>query len=421
MRSLLIPILLLFSSPLQADRIVGANVWYCSGDTFSFRVAVAYDNLAQRPLGYTTTETFDFGDGTSAPITLEATELHPGPGHGWYLAEGFIDHVYALGTGHVSAGIETCCRLDGALGTFDLNNRRGGTLRAEVDVDLGGGGMCPNSLLTPPVIWLSGGLGNTFLIPMGLHDHDPFLCRFATDAEAGGGPNPEGMTIDPETCEITWTPTTGDPAKLWTTQVQEERFSNLGTSLVDFVIGLDAAKPLCRIDHTDAGPPVRLHIRVQDVRSGIAGIAVTQAQNASITLPPFPSGEVQALDVVATKLNASQGSQVELRVTDTAGNMTSCDPILTEEIRTTGKPVSHTYRGVPAAEHRVTVTNGDPGLQRLDIEVNGHLFRMTGLGAEEVRTLDVASAVTPGVASTFVLTAHGRPGGRAAVLIWDGN
>jgi len=421
MRNSFLPLLLLLSSPLQAVPILGANVWYCSGSYFDFRVAVAYSNVAQHPLGYQTVETFDFGDGTSAPITLTATELHPGPAHGWYLAEGSITHTYALSTGHVAAGLETCCRLDGTLGTFDLNNRRAGTLRAKVDVDLSGGGICPNSLLTPPVIWLSGGLDDTFVIPMGLHDHDPFLCRFAGDAEAGGGANPDGMTIDPETCQITWTPATGDPAKLWTTQVQEERFSNLGTSLVDFVIGLDPAKPVCRIDHIDPGPPARLHIFVQDVRSGIAGIAATQAQNASITLPPFPSGEVQPLDVVATKINASQGSQVELRVTDTAGNVTNCDPIFTEEIRAAGKPVSHTYPGVPAAEHRVTVTNGDPGLKKLEIEVNGHRFQMKDLEPEEERTLDVASAVTPGVASTFVLTAHGRPGGQAAVLIWDGN
>lgn len=57
----------------------------------------------------------------------------------------------------------------------------------------------------------------------------------------------------------------------------------------------------------------------------------------------------------------------------------------------------------------------------LAIDVNGKKFKMTGLRPGEARSLDVASAVTPGMGLIFTLTAHGEPGGGAAVMIWDGN
>jgi hypothetical protein len=418
-------LLLSFAVPLQASHEAGANVWWCTGSSgITFHVTLAYNNFDQHPLGYPTIETFGFGDGTSAPITLTATQLFAGQGHGWYLATGTVSHAYAPGTGLVRAGVAACCRSDGRFGTLDLNNRSAGILQAEVEVDPSSGPFCPDSFTDLPLFWFRGKLGDTFEIPLNVHDHDPVLCRFSTDAEAGGGPGPGGMTIDPAACRITWTPSTGDPGKLWTAQVQAERIEGgrlIGSALIDFLAGIDGVPPLCQIDHIDPGPPVRLHILVQDGLSGIGGIAVAQADNAAVSLPPFESGDGSPLDVVATKLDAGRGSQVALRVVDAVGNTRDCDPILTEEARSAGRPVSHAYPGVPPAEHIVTVVNGDPGLEKLDVQVNGRLFRLTGLRPGEERSLDVAAAVIPGRSSTFLLTAEGRSGGRAAVLIRDGD
>jgi hypothetical protein len=410
--------------PLQASHEAGANLWWCTGISgITFHVTLAYNNFDQHPLGYPTIETFDFGDGTSAPITLTAAQLFAGQGHGWYLATGTVSHAYAPGTGLVRAGVAACCRPDGRFGTLDLNNRRAGILQAKVEIDPSSSALCPNSFTNLPLFWFRGKLGDTFEIPLSVHDHDPLRCRFATDAEAGGGPGPEGMTIDPGTCQITWTPTTGDPLKMWTAQVQAERIEGgrlIGSALIDFLAGIDGAPPLCQVDHIDLGPPVRLHILVQDGLSGIGGIAVAQADNAAVSIPPFQSGDGSPLDVVATKMDASRSSQVALRVVDAVGNVRDCDPILTEEVRMAGKPVSHTYPGIPPEEHIVTVSNGDPGLEKLDIQVNRRRFRLTGLRPGEERALDVAAAVIPGQSSTFTLTAQGRPGGRAAVLIRNG-
>jgi hypothetical protein len=414
MRKLFCSVLLLLAAlPLQASHEAGASIWWCPGfnGSVDFHVELAYFNFDQHPVGYKTLETFDFGDGTSGLIEMTAVQLFPGQAHGWYLAEGAISHTYAPGSGVVKAGLDTCCRPGGSFGSLDLNNRRLGPLRvaAEVNTDLLFGA-CPNSILAPPLFWLQGKLGDTLEFYLAPHDHDPFQCCFATDAEAGGGPNPDGMTIDPDTCRVTWTPA-GDPNKLWTAQVQAQR-ENYGSAAFDFVVGIDGAPPLCVIDHIEYSQPVRLHILVRDTLSGIGGISVVQADNASVSIPPFQRGDGAPLDVVATKIRSGQSSQVQLRVVDAVGNALNCDPILTDE--------GHTYLGVPSSERIVTVTNGDPGLQRLDVDVNGRLFRLTGLSPGEERTLDVASAVAQGVDSTFTLTAYGQPGGSAAVLIWDG-
>jgi hypothetical protein len=126
------------------------------------------------------------------------------------------------------------------------------------------------------------------------------------------------------------------------------------------------------------------------------------------------------LTVVGTKIDQSKSSRLELLVTDLAGNETACDPVFTEVVRETGRPERHVYTGIPAAERFVTVLNGDPGLGALAVEVNGRKFQMTGLRPGEERTLDVGSAVSSGETSTVALTAHGKPGGSAVVMIWDG-
>ena len=190
---------------------------------------------------------------------------------------------------------------------------------------------------------------------------------------------------------------------------------------VDFLLGLDAARPACRVQSIDPGPPTRLDVFVQDLRSGLAGIQILESANATVAIPSFQPGTNEPLIVTGTKINQALSSRVRLRVTDLAGNVVDCDPVLTQEVREAGKPESSTYAGIPPEEHVVTVYNGDPGLRMLEVDVNGRKFNLTGLRPGEERTLDVASAITPGRDSTFTLTAHGKPGGSAGVMIWDGN
>lgn len=286
--------------------------------------------------------------------------------------------------------------------------------------------MCSPAANLPPVVWRSGRLGDTFEIPLQVDlgtdsFYAPVYCRFATDSEAGGGPNPDGLSVDPATCTLTWTPTGGDPNRLWTTQVQAEQYLSFGdflvaTTALDLLLGLDDVRPACVLESTSAAG---VQVRAQDSRSGVATIEVLESVNANVKIPAFTPGTTAALAITGTKTDPAKVSRIRLRVTDQAGNSSECDPVMTQVSRETGKPQSQTFGGIPPAEHFVTVLNGTPGLKHLEVNVNGRSFRLQNLAPGEQRKLDVAAAMLVGKDSTITLTPHGKPGGSATVLIHD--
>jgi len=183
---------------------------------------------------------------------------------------------------------------------------------------------------------------------------------------------------------------------------------------------VDTTKPACALDRTgtDAQGRKFLEVKTQDSGSGLASIAVTKSTNANTVVPPFTVGTTDPVIVRGTKIVQSQGSVVELRVTDVAGNVTVCDPVMTVVIRAAGKPETQRFTDIPRAEHWVRVNNGDPGIQQLKLEVNGEAFKALQLAHGEERLLDVAAAMREG-ANTITLTSTGKPGGEALVLISD--
>ena len=430
---LLVAALLAIATPAAASDYRYAKVRWCWSPTYptyypiyqTFILEVAYRYEGQA-VENTLTEPFYFGDGTSEPVVLTVAEVHAAAG--WFLARGRSERHRYGGGGLWRAGLDSCCRIDGTGGTDDLNNRSNGAFEARVLVYADGEEVCSPLVDLPPIVWLSGGLGDTFVVPIpvrGDSEYPTQSCRLAGEAEAGGGPNPDGLSVDFASCVLTWTPTTGDPAKLWTAQIQAESSADpqipYASTAVDFLLGLDAGRPACQLQSVAPGPPTRLNVSVRDVRSGLASVQVLESDNATVNIPAFERGTGEPLIVVGTKIDQARSSRVRLRVTDLAGNVTDCDPVLTQEVRKNGKPESSTYAGIPPEEHVITVYNGDPGLGMLAIDVNGRKFKMNGLRPGEERSLDVASAVTPGMDSIFTLTAHGKPGGGAAVMIWDGN
>ncbi|HEX9945699.1 MAG TPA: hypothetical protein VGG03_27130, partial [Thermoanaerobaculia bacterium] len=165
-------------------------------------------------------------------------------------------------------------------------------------------------------------------------------------------------------------------------------------------------------------PGVGADVTIQD-SGGLYSIEVTRSENADVNVPSFPKGSPGPVLVTARKRTQGVKSVVELTITDLTGNVIVCDPVLTLQIRGNGKPVSETLSELPAAEHKVTVVNGSPGLKDLHVTVNGRRFTIAGLKDGEQRTLDVSSAMQPGSDNVIVLTAHGKPGGSAEVAIHD--
>lgn len=164
-----------------------------------------------------------------------------------------------------------------------------------------------------------------------------------------------------------------------------------------------------------------IQIPIQDQGSGLAEIQVTRNDNADVTgTDDFTPGTKEEVVVTATKRNELLLSRVQLLVTDVAGNSRSCDPVLTQVLRANGKPLHETYTGIPQEEHVVTIWNGNPGLKNLEILVNGRRYRVPKLDDGQEQTLDVSAAMIPGDKNIFVLKATGKPGGKAVLMIWDG-
>jgi plastocyanin len=132
----------------------------------------------------------------------------------------------------------------------------------------------------------------------------------------------------------------------------------------------------------------------------------------------FSSG-VSQITLRVRQVHSSLVTRGQIIACDTLDNCTECDPA-SNVIRSTGRPVRQMFLGIPQEEQFVTVRNGSPGLRNLQVWVNGERFRLKRLRDGEEQTLDVSSAMLPGDANVFVVTANGRPGASAMVLIWDG-
>lgn len=215
-------------------------------------------------------------------------------------------------------------------------------------------------------------------------------------------------------------PATGDfyqppmqPIQLYTEDNQPSPYS-IGPAR--HVPNPENVPPICAVSVVYG---VGANVTIQDTGTGLATIQVTQQQNATVDVPSFPIGDQDPVHVTASKQSPGMPSEVELTITDVSGNVTVCDPVLTLQVRDSGKPVDETLNGLSAAEHLVTIANGRPGLKSLRVTVNGQQLTVAGLKDGETRTLDVSSAMHPGNGNVIVLTALGKPGGSAEVAIHD--
>lgn len=183
----------------------------------------------------------------------------------------------------------------------------------------------------------------------------------------------------------------------------------------------DSTRPSFAISGPNTNPQGQkfVQIAVQDTGSGLSAIHVVRTVNTTVTIPSFTSGTQAPVTVTATKIDQSLSSQVELRAHDRECNCTIGDPVLTTVIRETGKPVTETLTGIPQRESKISVHNAGPGLKKLNIAVNGIKFQMAGLRDNEVRRIDVSSAMMAGSNNSISLTAHGKPGGSAVIMIHE--
>jgi hypothetical protein len=168
---------------------------------------------------------------------------------------------------------------------------------------------------------------------------------------------------------------------------------------------------------TNASGQPYMQIVVQDADTGLASIEVTYTKNITVDIAGFFFGTTSPVVVTGTAIDPLAHIGLTFIATDLAGNQTTCDPIVTRVIRENGRPADQTFTDLPDFESKVTVSNGSPGVRTMDVVVNGITFKLTGLGAGEIRTIDVASAMLPGNGNVISLTAHGGGGGGSALVM----
>ncbi len=181
----------------------------------------------------------------------------------------------------------------------------------------------------------------------------------------------------------------------------------------------ETTPPTCVVTGVVAGPPKQILVQAQDSGSGIASFHVVTAINATVAVDPFSPGTTSPVNVTLTKTDQTKSASVTLTVTDIAGNVATCDPVITTVIREKGQPQTETFSNLGRAESKLTIFNGKPGLDKVELTVNGTKFKVDGLTDNGTLTVDVATAMRAGTNNTIDVKAQGGKGASATIVIHD--
>jgi hypothetical protein len=188
------------------------------------------------------------------------------------------------------------------------------------------------------------------------------------------------------------------------------------------VVSADTTPPICRFylaATNRAGQATLVNADVQDTGSGLASILVLSASNATVQMPSFAVGTTRRVTVQTTIVNLSQPNEVWLEIKDLAGIVTRCDPIVMTLHGLATAGVSARSFLVPQRESKLQVVNGNRGLTRIDVVVNGRTFRLSGLRPGQRLSVDLASAMHRGSSNRVTFVGYGRSGATAVVLLAD--
>jgi uncharacterized repeat protein (TIGR01451 family) len=187
------------------------------------------------------------------------------------------------------------------------------------------------------------------------------------------------------------------------------------------VVCPDTTPPACTIAEIGKDATGRAFTRfvVTDTGRGLKRHVIVYKFNAKVVVDAYAQGSHGPVSVLATAVDRTMSLGVTVDFYDLAGNRGSCDPIVYSVARVDDQPQDETFTGVPAAESRVTISNGDPGMRKVRLTVNGIRFKETRLRPGEVRRFDVASAMRPGDDNTVVVRARGKKGASALIVLAD--
>jgi len=160
----------------------------------------------------------------------------------------------------------------------------------------------------------------------------------------------------------------------------------------------------------------------QDTGSGIKSVDVVSIVNSTWSLPPFTQGTTDLLTGIQTFINNRKPANLDVKITDVAGNVTECDPwVSTMRVSHKLKAGVHTsvqvYTSVPQAESQLEIVNGKPGLKRLRVTVNGRVLWLNRIGPHQRAVLDLSRYMQPGNTNSIRIRGYGKRGASARIQL----
>ena len=191
--------------------------------------------------------------------------------------------------------------------------------------------------------------------------------------------------------------------------------------------GVDTTPPRCEVIGVNPAPPATVTVEAEDSDSGVASIEVLTLVNATVEIPTssgnffnqgdvvnFTPPEASVIPIEGVKIDQTSNSTLMIRVTDNAGNVSECDPVLVSLSSQSGGRMRETITDLPYEERYITLYGSDPGLAFVLVNANGRWFTLLG-DASEATTIDVESAMVAGVDNTITL----RVWGAGTVMVSD--
>lgn len=167
------------------------------------------------------------------------------------------------------------------------------------------------------------------------------------------------------------------------------------------------------------GPPAQVDITVHDPVNGIGTITATKLVNATLEITPFVPGTTSPVVATATKLDSTLSSQVEIRACTVDGCCQNGDPVLAVlQVPKDQRRIRETFSKLPLADRFVRIQNGAPGLQRIDILINGLRVKTFRLKRSEIATADIGPYLE-NIRNLITVVGYGRPGYSALILVSD--
>lgn len=293
--------------------------------------------------------TFYWGDGTTEPFIVQVTSASPA--QDLFIGTATYTHTYAS-SGDYNVGFASCCRI------FGLANRSSEDYQVftVLEVDAAQSATIDPTPITSvaPVTGFpkstSAGTPETIQIPINDPNNESIECRLSTDAEAGGGAAPTGLTVDDD-CSINWD-NSALPDGLYTLQVIIEEVDAPGqpagnATAVDFILDLGAdtgVAPSCSFSVSTplavpVGAAVMFDVTAEDADAGdtveLSGVTVPGWGAMSPALPL--SGSSPQTSTFSGTAPATAGTFfATYTVTDAAGNVGQCGLTINVEVISTG-------------------------------------------------------------------------------------